>query len=404
MALSRKYQKIFGKNAVSTDLSIVGSKMAGNIQYNTDIETIQSLSNWETGMRAIVSNSDAPYLQDHNSLFYVITTQLAYLFQAGIAEWNSQTEYINNRSLVLKSGKIYLAIADNTSVEPEVTSGWESSWVCLTDWLLKGVSFNSSFSTSISGYDKGTRILYTDEEGKKYYIESVKGSNTSSPSKSNIFYVGKIQEAVDIVPSISPNLPTASADNLGDIYLISAIVGSEKPSVGYVWVCVESGGSYTWSQKSVNSVFDLTDTIFVKNTGEYFAYWSQGTALNQIGYDNLASYKWIYIPTVPTESEFARYGITAYAIAHLQDGTKETIYHTTKPTLVICGLSSTHSNWAFTLQVSIDQTNWVTVGGYSVGSGDPASTSKINQIIDKDLYWKLTCTRSDYTLKYSTLY
>lgn len=134
MALERKYQKIFGKNAVATDLGVVGSKSIDNPQYSTDIETLQSLSNWETGMRAIVTSSSAPYLQDHNSLFYVITSQLAYIFQSGIAEWNSQTEYIANRSVVLRNGKTYIAIANSTNIEPIVTSGWESYWKSLTDW------------------------------------------------------------------------------------------------------------------------------------------------------------------------------------------------------------------------------------------------------------------------------
>ena len=135
MALDRKYQKIFGKNAQSTDLGVVGSKMAGSPQYSTDIETLQSLTNWETGLRAQVSNSDAPYLQDQNSILYVITSQLAYLFQSGIAEWNSQTEYFSGRSVVLKSGKVFLAIANSTGIEPEVTSGWDTNWISLTDWI-----------------------------------------------------------------------------------------------------------------------------------------------------------------------------------------------------------------------------------------------------------------------------
>lgn len=134
MALDRKKQKIFAKNAQSTDLGVVGSKNAGNPQYSTDIETLQSLTNWETGLRAQVSNSDAPYLQDQNSILYVITSQLAYLFQAGIAEWNSQTEYFANRSVVLKSGKTYIAIADSTGIEPEVSSNWDTYWKCLSDW------------------------------------------------------------------------------------------------------------------------------------------------------------------------------------------------------------------------------------------------------------------------------
>ena len=201
MALARKYQKIFGKNADATDLGVVGSKTEDNPQYSADVETLQSLSNWETGLRAIVTNSIAPYLQDHNSIFYVITSQLAYLFQAGIAEWNSQTEYVANRSVVLKSGKIYMAIANNTNVEPEVTASWDSYWLCINYWggiqgdiynqtdlwqiLSKGLSYSNTVSTAISGYSQGTILRFFDGDAS-YLVSSLIDNNTEAPAKSNI--------------------------------------------------------------------------------------------------------------------------------------------------------------------------------------------------------------------------
>lgn len=201
MALDRKYQKIFAKNAQSTDLGVVGSKMAGNEQYSTDIETLQGLSNWETGLRSQVSNSNAPYLQDQNSILYVITSQLAYLFQSGIAEWNSQTEYFANRSVVLRSGKIYVAVANNTNVEPEVTASWDSYWLCINYWggiqgdiynqtdlwqiLSKGLSYSNTVSTAISGYSQGTILRFFDGDAS-YLVSSLIDNNTEAPAKSNI--------------------------------------------------------------------------------------------------------------------------------------------------------------------------------------------------------------------------
>ena len=201
MALARKYQKIFGKNAQATDLSVVGSKSEDNPQYSVDVETLQSLSNWESGMRSIVTSSSAPYLEDHNSLFYVITSQLAYLFQAGIAEWNSQTEYVANRSVVLRNGKIYVAVANNTNVEPEVTANWNTYWKSLIDWgflqgniynqsdlwqlLLKGVSYNGSVSTAIGGYPQGAILRFFDGDAS-YLVSSLVANNTEAPSRSNI--------------------------------------------------------------------------------------------------------------------------------------------------------------------------------------------------------------------------
>lgn len=300
MALDRKYQKIFGKNAQSTDLGVVGSKMAGSPQYSTDIETLQSLTNWETGLRAQVSNSDAPYLQDQNSILYVITSQLAYLFQSGIAEWNSQTEYFSGRSVVLKSGKVFLAIANSTGIEPEVTSGWDTNWISLTDWMLKGVKYNSSYSSFSGGYSIGERLLYTNNKGEKIYIEALKDNTTVAPSEANIYYIERLKEAEGLVPSTNPNLPTASSSTLGQVYLEIGIVSSQKPSCAYAWICVESSGSYVWTRKQIDSIFDDDDTVFVNggnNNGVYYAKGGQAIAFNQIGYDNLASYSWIYIPS-----------------------------------------------------------------------------------------------------------
>lgn len=186
MALDRKHQKIFGANAQETDLGVVGSKNAGNPQYSTDIETLQSLSNWGTGLRALVTSTLAPYLQDQNSILYVITSQLAYLFQAGLAEWNAQTEYIANRSAVFKNGKIYIAIASSTNIEPEVTSNWGAYWKLYQYTLLSGNFFDSSFIAAGGSYPQGAIINYTDANGNIIQIKSLIDNNTTVPSASTI--------------------------------------------------------------------------------------------------------------------------------------------------------------------------------------------------------------------------
>ena len=331
MALARKYQKIFGKNADATDLGVVGSKTEDNPQYSADVETLQSLSNWETGLRAIVTNSIAPYLQDHNSIFYVITSQLAYLFQAGIAEWNSQTEYVANRSVVLKSGKIYMAIANNTNVEPEVTASWDSYWLCINYWggiqgdiynqtdlwqiLSKGLSYNNTVSTAINGYPQGTRLNFVDSSGNTIIVESLINGNTHEPSMSNI-------------------------------------------------------------------LFDIDDENYDAST--YF--WKADIQKKVRTYETI--------------------GITKYALSHLSNGTKNTTYTTTKPTLVIFGdvVGSRHSGWSCSLQVSTDNNTWITIGSWNVADGDPDSSPIYNTVIGKDLYWKVSISLGSYTLKYAPLY
>ena len=163
--LPRVKQKIFGKNADLNDLGIVGSKSNGTPDYSKNIETLQSLVQFETGLRAMVTSTDAPYIQDQNSLFYIITSQLAYLFQSGIPEWDSQTEYFSGKSLVLKSGNIYISTANSTNIEPEVTAGWKGYWLCLTEYQIPVGAIlpygGTSIPTGFFGCD-GSAISRTD--------------------------------------------------------------------------------------------------------------------------------------------------------------------------------------------------------------------------------------------------
>lgn len=287
MALSRKYQKIFGKNAQATDLSVVGSKSEDNPQYSVDVETIQSLSNWESGMRSIVTSSSAPYLEDHNSLFYVITSQLAYLFQAGIAEWNSQTEYVANRSVVLKSGKIYMAIANNTNVEPEVTASWSSYWLCINYWggiqgdiynqtdlwqiLLQGLSYNNTTSSAIGGYPLGAILRFFDGDAS-YLISSLVDNNTEAPTKANIKYresdTNKKWKCLERV------VVKADKDSDGNWYRLYNDNWCEQS--GTVTTSVSQSGAST---ARIDFQFEFEDTAYFFTTEPRGAFDSSGNAL-----------------------------------------------------------------------------------------------------------------------------
>jgi hypothetical protein len=92
---------------------------AANAPLQTfDVATIQALSAWNTGLRgSLLANTQGvniPVLQDFNALMYVVTSQLAYLMQEGIAEYDATTTYYTN-SLVKKSGttQVYKSLTDN---------------------------------------------------------------------------------------------------------------------------------------------------------------------------------------------------------------------------------------------------------------------------------------------------
>jgi hypothetical protein len=109
---------IFGIGAAASDMLQFGSRAANAPLQTFDVPTIQGLSTWTGGIRgSLLANSNGvmiPVEQDRNAIDYVTTYQLAYLFQEGIAEYNSDTTYFMN-SIVKQSGStiLYKSIADN---------------------------------------------------------------------------------------------------------------------------------------------------------------------------------------------------------------------------------------------------------------------------------------------------
>lgn len=123
--LARKNQKVFASAPGGSQLGKIGSLAAGTPQYTTDIEAMQELSNYLTGLYGIVVAGNSPAMQDFNSLFNLITYQLAYQFQQGIPEWQSATEYFTG-SLVANAGVIYVSRADNNTGNAITDEDWWS--------------------------------------------------------------------------------------------------------------------------------------------------------------------------------------------------------------------------------------------------------------------------------------
>lgn len=298
MALDRKYQKVFGGSLTPTgNISVYGTKKEGNVSYSDNLDVIQS-NNWLLGMIGGTSQDKAPYLQDLNGIFYTITKQLAYIFQAGISEWNSQTEYIANRSVVLRNGKTYIAIANSTNVEPEVTSGWGSSWKSLTEWgfltgsitkqtdlwniLLKGLSYDSSIT-----YSQGDRVLVA-KDGYRFFVESLVDNNTNDTSDSHVWYIKNLRFIEGAATSSS--LPTPSETNEGLIYF-----NSDSPTGQSYYICERSSNSFVWTSKLARDIFTSDDTIYRKDTQEYYGRVNvtQYNGIGIIGGTWLSGYTWL---------------------------------------------------------------------------------------------------------------
>ena len=89
--IQRVVQYIFGNQ--SNDIVQFGSEASNNITRTLDVKLIQTLNAWANGWRSALIGSQKATLQDQNSVNYVVTSQLANIFQDGIPIYNADTTY-----------------------------------------------------------------------------------------------------------------------------------------------------------------------------------------------------------------------------------------------------------------------------------------------------------------------
>lgn len=121
--ITRATQQIFGSSAPSTQITAFGTAMTSDPVYTTDpaeLQTNASLQGWN----AAIMSDKAPFEEDTNGLFYLITRQLAYLFQQGIPEWDANTVYYqNSQCSVVQDGILVIkrSLTDNNIGNNPVT-------------------------------------------------------------------------------------------------------------------------------------------------------------------------------------------------------------------------------------------------------------------------------------------
>jgi hypothetical protein len=160
MKLSRVTQYIFGSSAGSDEISQFGSLAAGSPEFTTNLATIQSLSQYLEGWFAGVISGNSPAIEDMNALFYLTTTQLSYLFQEGIPEYDSNTVYYQY-SVCQTSGTLYQATYGSASgfsgIQPPNGSYWTllSALPAIANDTVLG---NTSGSSEVPGSLTGSQI------------------------------------------------------------------------------------------------------------------------------------------------------------------------------------------------------------------------------------------------------
>jgi len=127
--LDRVIQKIFGSTAPTVQVGKFGSLAAGLPETTKDPTLIQSLSNYLGGWYFAVLGNNSPAIEDMNAIHFLYSYQLAYGFQAGVAEWLDVTTYYIG-SIVNIQGTLYKSISDDNINNDPLTE--EDDWSIFT--------------------------------------------------------------------------------------------------------------------------------------------------------------------------------------------------------------------------------------------------------------------------------
>ena len=156
--LSRAIQRIFGESGGVDEFAEIGSRAAGSPQTSKDLTDIQSrvqfLQGWfQTTIRQTLpdgTEADLPASEDLNSLFYLLSTQLAYIYQNGIPEWldSADQRYYADVSFVQVGGDVYQALQgdDGANINAQRNPATEPDW-----WRLVWSTSATAFYRNLTG-------------------------------------------------------------------------------------------------------------------------------------------------------------------------------------------------------------------------------------------------------------
>ena len=121
--------KVFGSAASASgddpEIGQFGSALAGEYNGTSDVATIQALPAWRDGfIGAVTPNTQFPPLPEMTGFGKVLSYQICYLLQHGVAGYDSGTTYYTG-NWVSYNSSLYVAKVDNFSnVAPTNTTYW----------------------------------------------------------------------------------------------------------------------------------------------------------------------------------------------------------------------------------------------------------------------------------------
>lgn len=221
-AITRAVQKIFGSALTPAgNIAQIGSLAAGAPAYSGDIASIQSLVQYLSGFNGIDVGNRSPAFQDMNALFYMVTTQLAYLLQRGAPpEWNADTTYFQYCT-VQKGGGTFTCLANNVVTDPAADSvNWASGLLKMQAGITTGgaqlipvdgaghlINFNSAISNPYLCFNVGTYKYTALVRGDYLVGASVQADNSGASAGTMEMALRAVKNGATIVGGGGESVP-----------------------------------------------------------------------------------------------------------------------------------------------------------------------------------------------------
>lgn len=296
--IARKHQKIFASSASNN--GVFGSAQVGTKVLSNDLDTLQGLSAFLNGWNdAVISGQRLPPLEEAQTLDYIATYQLAYLFQEGIPEWNTSATYYQN-SIVKKTGtyQLYGSIVDNNTGNALPAAVDDANWKYLGDLSAATGVPNGTTTNSGNAYTVTLSPAITSLSQSQLYVVSFNAPNSGAATlnpnaigatairdyQGNALAGGEIQIGRYILSYDGTNLriitavPTATTSLKGIVQLATGAevkTGTDTAKVAPVSAMVQHEGvCKAWVRFNGNGTVAITDSYNVSSvtdngTGAY---------------------------------------------------------------------------------------------------------------------------------------
>ena len=243
----------FASGASSGERTIFGDWSTSSDDINANLNA-DFIAGWENGLEGTLN--PYPPSQYFNAALYTVSSLVSYLYQQGVAEWNTNQDYLLNSYCIASNGKIYRAKTGTTGSPNNGNNpisdaiNWDSLDSKFVDLLsnqtIEGIKNFTSFPITpsvapTSSYQVANKKYVDDNKGLGYAqsYQDMTGSRSEGVTYTNT--TGKtILVLVSSTDVGNPNYGT---------YTINGVEfywgGGEIPSA--IPMIIPNGSTYSWT-------------------------------------------------------------------------------------------------------------------------------------------------------------